>query len=175
MKGLTICFSILSLALIGATEMAAPQAAPQANPRGTAELAVPGGKITIDYGRPSLKGRNVDDMIEPGRIWRTGADNPTTLTTDVPLRIGDKVVPKGNYTVLTRFIEKRKWNFILSTGQSFRPAPEDIVVEAPLSYSELPSQVEMLTIRLEKGKKGATYILEWGNLRASIDLVPTKG
>ena len=51
------------------------------SPHETVEYTVKGAKITISYGRPFLKARALDTLTPAGKIWRTGADEATTLTT----------------------------------------------------------------------------------------------
>ncbi|HET7872705.1 MAG TPA: DUF2911 domain-containing protein, partial [Terriglobales bacterium] len=54
------------------------------SPPGTAEVTLKGKKITIDYGRPSARGRKVvGNLIPYGQVWRTGANEATTLKTGV--------------------------------------------------------------------------------------------
>ena len=69
----------------------------QVNPRGETTLELNGGKVTVEFGRPSLKGRDIKTMIHPGEQWRLGADGDTTLTTEVGLRFGESSVARGTY------------------------------------------------------------------------------
>ena len=55
------------------------------------EWAIDGASISVDYGRPAMKGRPEPMMMPAGQIWRTGADEQTTLKTDKPLKIGKLV------------------------------------------------------------------------------------
>ena len=48
---------------------AAP-ADPAVQDRGQAELALDGGKVSVEYGRPTLRGRNIEALIQPGDEWR---------------------------------------------------------------------------------------------------------
>src|SRR5688500_1872984 len=59
--------------------------------------------IRIDYGQPHLRGRQLltDSLVPYDKPWRTGANAPTTLTTDVDLVIGGATVPKGRYVLQT--------------------------------------------------------------------------
>src|SRR5688500_16698197 len=65
------------------------------------------GKVTIDYGTPKLKGRNLDDMIKPGTAWRMGMDSPTTLETSVALDLNGKKLAPGKYILAARPDEKK--------------------------------------------------------------------
>src|SRR2546422_806740 len=62
-------------------------------PRGTASATVGGKKVTIDYGRPALKGRSIDELLKQlpeDRMWRAGENQVTTLTTEGDITIGGK-------------------------------------------------------------------------------------
>ena len=71
MKKIVLILTALGLV---ATEILAQTAAG----RGEAVLDLDGGKVSVEYGRPSLGGRDVKAMIEPGMEWRMGADAATT-------------------------------------------------------------------------------------------------
>ena len=59
------------------------------------EWNIDGANISIDYGRPAMKGRPEPMMMPAGQVWRTGADEQTTLKTDKPLKVGMLTVPAG--------------------------------------------------------------------------------
>ena len=89
------------------------------SPHETVEWAVGGAKITLTYGRPFLKARKVlTDVAPEGKVWRTGADAATTLTTDKTLMIGTLMIPPGTYTLYT-VPGAKTWKLAVSkqTGQ----------------------------------------------------------
>ena len=69
------------------------------SPHVRTEWTVDGANISIEYGRPSLKGRPEAQVMPPGQPWRTGADEATTLKTDKPLKFGTLALPAGTYTL----------------------------------------------------------------------------
>jgi hypothetical protein len=70
------------------------------SPPGSADCTINGKKVSITYSRPFLKGRHVGQELAPyGKVWRTGANEATTLTTAVDLNIGGARVPAGTYLV----------------------------------------------------------------------------
>ncbi len=71
------------------------------SPHETVEWSIDGAKITIAYGRPYLKGRPLEKLTPHGQVWRTGADEATTLTTDKQLMIGSLMIKPGSYTLYT--------------------------------------------------------------------------
>src|SRR5512138_93084 len=84
------CACVIALALTILPAAAQPG-------RGKAELDAGGGKITVDYGRPQLKGRDPLTWQENGAYWRMGSNSMTTLTTPVDLAFGSTKLPKGTY------------------------------------------------------------------------------
>lgn len=89
------------------------------SPPAKAEATVKGKKITVDYSAPSMRGRKImGELVPYGKVWRTGANAATTLTTEADLMIGSLHVPAGKYTLYTIPGEK-EWTLIVSkqTGQ----------------------------------------------------------
>jgi hypothetical protein len=155
-------FAVVLAGMMLVTALASKQASAQANPRG--EASFQGGKVTIDYGKPSTKGRDVMGMISPGSNWRMGADTATTLKTDVDLTFGDKTVPKGSYTLLAHFVEKEKWNLLITKGSA-----DDAVAEVPGTLEKGQENVEQLTIELQGQANDASLVLRWSTYRLSAD------
>jgi hypothetical protein len=63
----------------------------KASPEATAEFKKDGTEISVFYCRPSKKGRVIFGGLEPyGKVWRTGANEATTFTTNKDLAIGGK-------------------------------------------------------------------------------------
>src|SRR5262245_4241338 len=88
--------------LVTALAFAQQDKSQRPSPPATAEVTLKGKKITIDYSRPSLKGRKVGQELAPyGQVWRTGANEATTLTTGVDLNIGGTKVTAGKYKLWT--------------------------------------------------------------------------
>ncbi len=141
------------------------------SPHVRSEYVVDGANITIEYGRPALKGRTVGKEVAPyGKEWRTGADEATTLKTDKALMFGSLHVNPGTYTIYTVPNEK-EWTLIVSkkTGQWGIPYPagEDLG-RAPMTVGKAPAPAEQLTISIEDSAKGGTLHIDWGTTRASI-------
>jgi len=136
------------------------------------EWTIDGGNLSIEYGRPSLKGRTPGKDVDPydGREWRTGADAATTLKTDKMLMIGSLHVPAGTYTIYT-IPTGGTWQLILSkkTGQWGIPYPKgEDLGRVPMTLGKAPAAAEQLTFSIEDNPKGATLLIDWGTTRASI-------
>ena len=136
---------------------------------------VDGANITIEYGRPSLKGRSEAALMPPGQEWRTGADEATTLTVEGKgLMIGSLMVAPGKYTLYTVPGDKQ-WQLVVSkkTGQWGVPYPgagEDLG-RAPMTVSKNAAPVEQLTISVEDTPAGGNLIVSWGTAKATAAFV----
>ncbi len=70
--------------------------------------------ITITYGRPYKKGREIFGTLVPyGQVWRTGADEATTIKLDRPTLFAGKQLDPGTYTLFT-IPNKNNWTIILN-------------------------------------------------------------
>jgi hypothetical protein len=141
------------------------------SPHVRSEYVIDGANISIEYGRPSIKGRTVGKEVAPyGEEWRTGADEATTIKTDKALMFGSLHVNPGTYTLYTLPGEKQ-WQLIISkkTGQWGIPYPKgEDVGRAPMTVTTAPAAAEQLTISMEDTKSGGTLHIDWGTTRASI-------
>ncbi len=71
----------------------------KASPAATATGKINGANITIEYSSPSVKEREIWGGLVPyGKIWRAGANDATTFTTDKTLMIEGKELPAGTYS-----------------------------------------------------------------------------
>jgi hypothetical protein len=70
--------------------------------------------IELAYSRPGVKGRKIfGDIVPYGAIWRTGANNATTITFGDEVTIGGTKIPAGKYGLLT-IPGKKSWSIIIS-------------------------------------------------------------
>lgn len=138
-----------------------------ASPRDSVRATVGAAKVLIDYGRPSKRGRIIFDSLVPyGAVWRTGANQATTLVTDKPLMVGTLSVPAGTYTIYT-VPNKTSWSLIINkqTGQwgTEYNAPQDLG-RVEMSVASLPTPVEMFTIKIADNKLS----MSWDTTVASV-------
>lgn len=143
--------------------LAAP-ALPQANPRGEAEATVAGMSVSVEYGRPRLKGRDMLARAEVGKPWRMGADAATTLTTETDLAFGDVTVPKGTYILTATKVDAETWHLnVLSQ------ADREKVADVPLELAKTEDDTEMFTIALEGAGDGGLFKMVWGRTALTAD------
>lgn len=141
------------------------------SPHVRTDWAIDGANISVEHGRPFLKGRVLGKDVEPmeGQEWRIGADEATTLKTNKPLRFGMLVVPAGTYTLYAIPV-KGQWRLIVSkeVGQWGVPYPtgKDLG-RVPMTMSKPAKPVEQLTISIDDTPAGGTLRIEWGSTAAS--------
>lgn len=132
--------------------------------RGETTAQVKGATITVDYGRPAKRGREIFGALVPwGEVWRTGANQATHFTTNRTLKLGDLTVPAGTYTLFT-IPEPGGGTLIVNrqTGQGGTTYNEDRDLgRVPMTARELPEPVELFTIAVEETGGGGELQLLW--------------
>ncbi len=88
---------------------------PIPSPRDSVSGTVAGAQIKIWYGSPSVKGRVIYGKLEPwGKVYRAGANEATTFTTDKDIKVEGKMLPAGTYAFFVIPMEKGKWTVIFN-------------------------------------------------------------
>jgi hypothetical protein len=188
--------TLATLAALGLAGTALAQ-----NPRGAAVATVAGKKVAVDYGRPALKGRDLAarmKQLPPDRIWRAGENQVSTLTTEGPLKIGDKTVPAGKYSLYVHAGEGT-WALILNSdagvplGQIWDKAHDDMknepwphlddytkaigpkeVARVKMKAAKATAPVDLFTVSFAPKGDGAELTLAWGGEAWSVDVAPAK-
>lgn len=140
------------------------------SPHVRTEWAIDGANISIEYGRPSIKGRTEAQLMPAGKIWRTGADEATTLKTDKSLMFGSAMVAPGTYTLYTLPGEK-EWQLVINkqTGQWGTQYDEkQDLVRVPMTVTKNAAPVEQLTIDMQDTAKGGELHINWGTVSARV-------
>jgi len=165
---------MLLAALAGGAFAQQPETHRYTSPAATSSAMVGGRKITIEYYTPSMHGRKIFGELVPfNRVWATGANYATKITTEAPLLLGDLKLPKGSYSIWTIPGEK-EWTLIINkeTGQfHLNYNANTDFGRTKMKISPLPAPVETLHIgvRPEAGNKGTLFI-DWETTEASIPL-----
>lgn len=148
-----------------------------ASPRKSAEMMLNGKKVSIDYGSPSMRNRKiVGELVPYGKVWRTGANKATHLTTEADLLIGGVTVPKGTYTLYTLPTETG-WKLIINkqTGQwgTVYDQAQDLA-RIDLKATKTPAPVESFTISLSPAGNNGNLKMEWENTSAWVMFAEKK-
>jgi hypothetical protein len=155
--------------------------------------------ITVDYGRPILRGREAifgsvatyGKTVNPDApVWRAGANETTTLTTQAALTIGGTTVKPGVYSVLVDLLRENAWTLVLSTQPvmpkydandkvqlygSYNYDPKFDALRTPMKLSTSPMSIEQFTIGFAdvKADRGSLY-MAWDRTIATVDFTVNK-
>jgi hypothetical protein len=141
------------------------------SPRGKAAATVDGATITLDYGRPSKRGREIFGNVVPfGQVWRTGANQATQLTMDRALNVAGDVIPAGSYSIFS-IPQSDAWTIIINseTGQTgtAHDAARDLL-RVPAQVRELSEPVEQFTVRIDDTDAGGNIRFQWDRSEAVL-------
>jgi hypothetical protein len=125
--------------------------------------------LTVDYGRPLLRGRTLlGDVIPYDRVWRTGANAATQFTTSTPIKLAGMQVPAGSYTLFTA-PHKNGVDLIVNkqTGEWGTEYNRSLNLGiAPIISEVATAPVEEFTISiLPVDNRHGTLVLEWGSFK----------
>lgn len=172
----TVSLTVSAALLVSAGAALLPAQPPRKSPHETAEFVLAGKKITITYGRPYKKGRQIFGGLEPyGKVWRTGADEATTFTTEGDLMLGPLHVVAGTYSLFT-IPEETKWTLILNKVAkqwgAFKYDQAQDYGRAQMKVTKVSTPTEQLTITIEKkDSDSGTLKIMWDDVVASIPVM----
>ena len=170
--------SLVALVLIATFAFAQQDKSKRPSQPGTAEVTLGGHKITIDYSRPKIadpktgeKRKIFGGLVPYGEVWRTGANEATSLKTDTALDIGGTTVPAGSYTLFSLPGEK-DWKLIVNkqTGQwGTKYDEKQDLARIPMKVDKTSTTVDPFTISLDKKSDSEAVLhLKWENTDATV-------
>lgn len=135
--------------------------------------------IKLCYGRPSARGRTMlGGQVPYGKLWRTGANEPTIFFAPVALKVAGIKVPAGTYSLYTE-PGQTEWVVIVNRSISQWGEESNYTKEvkaqelgrARVKSEALKTPVETFTIKAESaGDKGTSLVLEWEKARVRIPI-----
>ena len=143
----------------------------QLSSRDTLRVKVGKANLTVDYGRPQRRGREIFGNVVPwNQIWRLGANAATGFTTDADLLMGGVAIPKGSYTLfMLPSPEGGKLILNSQTGQwGTMYDPRQDFARVDLTSERLSQTVEPFTIAIEPRGDGGVLRLRWDRTQFSV-------
>jgi hypothetical protein len=149
--------------------------AKQLSVRDTVRAAIGDATFTVDYGRPLARGRTlVGGVIPYDRVWRTGANAATQLTTSAPITLAGLALPAGTYTLWTvprsagvELVVNRQHG---QWGTSYDRSQD--LGRAPMATSTATTPVDAFTISIAPtDARRGTLAMEWGPFRWTAPIV----
>ena len=148
---------------------------PAASPRQSVEQQFSMSKISLDYGRPAVKGRKVFGELVPfGQVWRAGVNSATKITFEQSIDFGGKVVPAGTYGVFV-IPQEKEWKIILNKDANQWGAysyDERLnIVDITVPTQKLTEAQEVFEIALNpKDENNVDMVFKWDLTKVIVPL-----
>jgi hypothetical protein len=142
------------------------------SPPAVAKTNVDGTEVTIDYSRPSLKGRaafgDKSPLAPNGEVWRTGANEATTFTVNKAVKINGQPLAAGTYALFT-IPAAGEWTIVFNKTAkqwgAFKYEMKEDALRVKVKPKTLATPVEQFTITADKSGKVA---LMWAKTEADF-------
>lgn len=136
---------------------------------GRVEATVDGVAVTVEFGRPNVKGRKIWGGLVPyGKVWRTGADEATTITFGGDVMIGGDKLAAGTYSLFT-IPAADGWTFIFNkVGEQWGAFGYDSGEDA-LRVKAEPREADMEE-SMSFVVDGSSIVLRWEKLAVGFEV-----
>ncbi|WP_349351076.1 MULTISPECIES: DUF2911 domain-containing protein [unclassified Flagellimonas] len=176
MKKFTLLLCMMSIGFF----MKAQIQTPAPSPFSTLEQKVGLTDVTVKYSRPAMKGRKVfGDLVPFDAIWRTGANQNTTVSFSDDVTVEGKELKAGTYAIFTRPNEA-VWEVFFYTATDNWGTPQEwdaskVAATVKVETMDIPMPIESFTITIDDlHNNGATLGIMWENTYVGVDFtVPT--
>lgn len=129
-----------------------------------------GATVTIDYSQPSVKGRAIGKDIAPyGKVWRTGANEPTTIEISNDVKVEGQTLPAGKYSLWT-IPGESEWVVIFNkktTGWGTQYDESQDLLRVKVKPAKSTTFTEKMTFDVSKNGQVA---LLWGDQQVNVKL-----
>lgn len=167
---------MFALVAMVATTANAQIKTPAPSPKATLTQAIGLSDVTIEYSRPSAKGRTIfaaDGLVPYGKVWRTGANQATKVSFGADAKVGGKELKKGDYAVLT-IPNADSWAvhfYPYESGNWGSYVEKDPAVIATAKVENLPFSIESFSISVEDiSDDSGNLVFFWSNVAAALPL-----
>ena len=168
------CLLLLSLIIV--TSSYAQLKSPNASPRSNISQIIGLVSVNLDYSRPSKKSREIFGALVPyNKIWRTGANNPTTISFSDYVKINNQLISAGEYHLYSVPTESTLDLVIYEKTDAWGSLPtfdkSKVIARVSSDFIDLPSTVETFTISFENiSNNGSTLNIMWDNKLAIYNI-----
>ena len=155
--------TFLTLGILAANVSA--QDLPQASPASTINQTVGLTDFSIEYSRPSVKGRKIFGGLESfDKVWRLGANKCTQFVTSTEVMIGEKTLKAGTYAMFAIPTESGEWTIVFNSNAEQWGAGD---------YDEAKN-LATLKVKAEKNTFTETFEIGFSNLTANSGTISIK-
>lgn len=161
-------------ALAARTVVPAARQRPRISPHEVHEFDAGGCHVTLNYGRPSKRGRQIWGGLVPwGHWWMPGADEATIITTSKAIALEGLAVPAGDHTLYMLPDESASFLIVSNEVGQFHTQyhPEKNLGQVKLVMRRLDSLLEEMTFTVEPEASGGRLALAWDDRAYSAGFV----
>lgn len=177
MKNIFIAATLFTTTLVSA-QIKTPAPSPAAKTMQTVGLT----EVTVEYSRPSKKGRTIfGDLVPYNELWRTGANKNTMITTSDVLIFDKDTLQAGTYAVFTKPMDGKTWDVVFYKSTENWGTPENfdekmVAVSTKAMVSSTADVTESFTISIDNvSADGAHLVFAWDKTKAKVPFaVATK-
>jgi len=128
----------------------------------------------VIYSRPQKAGRNIfGELVEYGTVWRVGANEATEIEFYQNVKIDNKKIPKGRYT-LYAIVQQDKWTMILNketdTWGAFKYDAKKDILRTEVPVEKTSDTNESLSMIFEKTQTGCNLVVAWDTIKVSMPI-----
>ena len=167
---------LILLTLIIVKSSFAQLKSPNASPRSNISQIIGLVSVNLDYSRPSKKSREIFGGLVPyNKIWRTGANNPTTISFSDYVKINNQLISAGEYHLYSVPTESTLDLVIYEKTDAWGSLPtfdkSKVIARVSSDFIDLPNTVETFTISFENiSNNGSTLNIMWDNKLAIYNI-----
>jgi len=146
---------------------------PKLSPRATVSQTVGTTTVSLEYHRPQVRGRKIwGELVPYGQVWRTGANQASTISFTDAVRVNGQPVPAGTYALFS-IPGPDHWTIILNKRWrqfgSFEYQPKEDVIRFDAKPKVVKDQTDWLTYEVYPASRSSAYVdLYWEKLRVSF-------
>lgn len=173
MKSKSILLQLIFINLFFFETIAQQIQMPQASPAASISQKIGLTDVSIEYSRPSMRGRKIfGELVPYGEVWRTGANAATIITFKTEVKIEGNTVPAGVYALYS-IPDKNEWTIILSSNTKLWGAvgynQEDDFVRFKVKPGKTGQKYETMEINfVDISDTGTSVAIKWENTRVKF-------
>lgn len=146
---------------------------PKLSPQSTVSQTVGITTVSVEYHRPQVRGRKIwGELVPYGQVWRTGANQATTIKFSDPVKVNGQPVPAGTYALFS-IPGPEQWTLILNKRArqfgAYEYQPKDDLIRFVVKAKAVKEFSEWLTYEVYPASRSSAYVdLYWEKLRVSF-------
>lgn len=153
---------------------------PQPSPLQKIEQKVGLTDVSVQYSRPSMKGRTIfGDLVPYGKLWRTGANQNTMVTFSTDVMVGESTLKAGSYAIFSK-PNKDNWEVVFYSDTNNKGTPQKwddskVVAKVTAEIYDIPMDIETFTISFDDLTNDSAVLgIMWEKVYVGVKIeVPT--